>query len=81
MRLKSPMDDGSFLRDIIMAALIETGVSVKKIDHCTYEVTGDDGTPEVYDLPVVVGYRMIQTLVQKYGLSIESIMRPSNKLN
>ena len=69
MRLPDKLNDGSFLRETVILALVESGVKVGKYgDGETYELVSPNDDIEVVVLPPVVGYRMVQYLMEKFGL-------------
>lgn len=76
MKLPSALDDGSHLRDKLIVALVESGIQVRKISEETYEVTNADGDPYVYELPEIVGYRMVQMFIDEFGLLPEELIKP-----
>lgn len=81
MKKPSPLDDGSVLRDKLIVALVNSGICICKQDGSTYELTDADGTPYVYDLPDVVGYRLVQMFIEDWGLSVEELTKANRALN
>lgn len=81
MKLPSKLDDGSHLREEVILALVHSGVAVRHLDGEDYEITNDDGEPAVYQLPPVVGYRLLQVFVAQYGLNVLKLRQPNPALN
>ncbi|MGD9584030.1 MAG: hypothetical protein AB7V26_10255 [Lysobacterales bacterium] len=81
MKLPTPTDDGSHLRERVIVALVESGVAVRKLDGDRYELIDQDDDPYIYDLPPVVGYRLIQVFISQFGLDFLKLRGPGRGAN